>query len=221
MSIFSEYNSFRYIYPPRAECAIDPSTLDDIADDWIAQPKYNGSCAVLFIDGQKEYKIYNRHGEPLKLQRPIDYLRLNDSQAYMVLCGEYLNKNKQGEDGKTFNHKFIIWDILVWKGTYLIGRTLEQRLTILHLLFGTHRSCVNLDGLSIYNHLFTTSVPDVYMAPSYQNGFKSLYKEIIQTDLYEGLVIKKASAKLEAGFRENNNASWQVKARKGTKNYGF
>ncbi len=221
MSIFSEYKDFRYIYPPRAECAIDPSTLDDIGDGWIAQPKYNGSCAVVFIEGRRGYKIYNRHGEELKLQKPIEYNHLNDSEGFMVLCGEYLNKNKKGEDGHSFNHKFIIWDILVWKGVYLIGKTFEERITIIHELFGTNRSCVTQEGFSIFNHLFTTSIRDVFVVPSYNSDFRALYKEITQTDVYEGLVLKKASAKLEAGFKENNNSAWQVKARKRTKNYGF
>jgi ATP-dependent DNA ligase len=91
MSIFSEYNQFRYIYPPRAEAVMDPKLLNEIGDGWIAQPKYNGSRSVLFISGRKDYRIYNRHAEELVLQKPINYTELNDSDKYMVLCGEYLN----------------------------------------------------------------------------------------------------------------------------------
>lgn len=221
MSIFSEYRDFKYIYPPRAEAAINPEQLSDVGTGWIAQPKYNGSCAVVFINGRKDYKIYNRYAEELTLQKPINYIELNDSDQYMVLCGEYLNKNKKGEDGHPFNHKFIIWDILVWKGLYLVGQTFEDRLNILHQLFGTSRGYVTESGIAMFNHLHTTVVKDIYMAPSYLNNFKPLYNEIIQTDLYEGLVLKKAAAKLELGFREKNNTGWQVKARKTTKNYGF
>lgn len=221
MSIFSEYKDFKYIYPPRPESAIAPYMLKDIGEGWVAQPKYNGSCGVLFINGHKEYRIFNRHTEELTLQRPIQYTDLNDSEKYMVLCGEYLNKNKIGEDGNTFNHKFIIWDILVWKGEYLIGSAFEDRLIILYKLFGSSRGAVTEKGISIFNHLHTTQVENVYMAPSYQNNFMRLYDELIQTDLYEGLVLKKKAAKLELGFREKNNSGWQVKARKETKNYKF
>src|SRR5579859_6691628 len=146
MSIFSEYNDFKYIYPPRPETAMDPALLDDTGPGWIAQPKYNGSCAVVFINGRKDYRIYNRHAERLTLQKPISYTALNDCDKYMVLCGEYLNKNKIGEDHNVFNHKFIIWDILVWKGQYLIGQTFEQRLVLLHALFGTSRAFVTGKG---------------------------------------------------------------------------
>lgn len=221
MSIFSDYNTLTYIYPPRPEVTIDPELLDEVDDGWIAQPKYNGSCAVLFIKGQHSYKIYNRSAELLTNQRQINYTELNDSDKYMVLCGEYLNKNKMGEDGSPFNHKFIIWDILVWKGRYLVGETVESRLNILHELFGSSRSHVTGDGISMFSHLFITNVDNVLMAPSYLKDFKRLYDEISQTDLYEGLVLKKSSAKLEPGFKEKNNSSWQIKARKPTKNYHF
>ncbi len=221
MSIFNQYKTFKYIYPPRAETAIDPVHLDKIGEGWVAQPKYNGSCAVVFINGRHGYQIFNRYGENLSLQRPIAYQQLNDSDEFMVLCGEYLNKNKLGEDGKPFNHKFIIWDILVWQGTYLIGKTFEERLSILYNLFGSNRAQVGPNNFDFFNHLHTTPFENVYMAPSYQGRFAQLYAEIIETDLYEGLVLKKASAKLELGFREKNNAAWQVKARKTTKNYNF
>jgi ATP-dependent DNA ligase len=221
MSIYSEYSEFRYLYPPRPESPISPDELDSISDGWIAQPKYNGSCAVVFINGHKDYQIFNRKREPLTLQKPIAYTELNDSDRYMVLCGEYLNKNKKGEDGQPFNHKFIIWDILVWKGLYLVGETLETRLRILIELFGSSRSMVTEGALHLYEHLHITKVENVFMAPSYTSHFKALYDEIIQTDLYEGLVLKKGPAKLELGFKEKNNHTWQVKARKETKNYIF
>ena len=221
MSIFSEYNDFKYLYPPRPESAIAPHELDYISEGWIAQPKFNGSCAVLFINGHKDYKLFNRHGEELTLQKPIPYTELNDSDKYMVLCAEYLNKNKKGEDGKPFNHKFIIWDILVWQGRYLVGETFEARLHLLINLFGCSRSSVTGDTLTMFEHLHTTRTENVYMAPSYTTKFKALYDDIIRTDLYEGLVLKKGSAKLDVGFKEKNNSTWQVKARKETRNYIF
>lgn len=221
MSIFSNYSDFRYIYPPRAESAISPALLSGLGTEWIAQPKYNGSCAVLFINGYQDYQLYNRKNEELSLQNAIQYNLLNDCEKYMVLCGEYLNKNKYGEDGKPFNHKFIIWDILVWKGRYLIGEKFESRLKLLYELFGSSRGCVTEDNMIIFNHLHTTRVEGVYMAPAYLNYFPELYNEITKTDLYEGLVLKKAEAQLEPGFREKNNHTWQLKVRKPTLSYNF
>ena len=227
MSIFSEYNDFKYIYPPRPETTISSDELDGISEGWIAQPKYNGSCALAFINGQTDYKLFNRRGEELSLQRPLNFKELNDSKKYMVLCGEYLNKNKKGEDGLPFNHKYIIWDILVWKGYYLIGETFETRLNILIDLFNGTNLIVTPEGdltsriATKYEYLTPTKTEDIFLAPSYVNHFKTLYDDITKTDLYEGLVLKRGAAKLEKGFTERNNISWQVKVRKPTKNYTF
>jgi ATP-dependent DNA ligase len=211
-----------YLFPPRAEKAIKPEELEDVEPDtWIAQPKYNGSCSSLFLKGHEGYELYNRHRERLTLQRPIRYELLNDSDKWMVLCGEYLNKNKLGEGKQPFNHKFVIWDILVWQGTYLLGWETEQRLSLLYELFGTSRAAVTDTHFSLYEHLISTHVKDVYLAPTYTSYFKPLYDDLIQTDLYEGLVLKRAKAKLEIGMHSNNNSRWQIKARKETLNYKF
>ena len=39
--------------------------------------------------------------------------------------------------------------------------------------------------------------------------------------MYEGLVLKKLESKLDYGFQELNNQTWQVKCRKPTKIYHF
>jgi hypothetical protein len=228
MGIFSEYNEFKYIYPPRPESTMAPDQLNEICEGWIAQPKYDGKCAVLFLNGQQDYRIYNREGKPLSNYQQLNFLELNDSSKYMVLCGEYLNRNRKGEDGIPFNHKFIIWDILVWKGRYLIGETFEYRMKIQLDLFRYLNLAVTDEGHLVekeppfkYEHLTPTRVDNIYMAPCYVNFFKPLYDNLVKTDLYEGMVLKKASAKLDKGFTERNNVGWQVKVRKATKNYTF
>jgi ATP-dependent DNA ligase len=223
MSIFSAYPAFRYLWPPRAEHCILPDQLTDVTEgDWLAQPKYNGSCSVLFLNGHTDYRLFNRHNEELTLQHPLAYNQLNDHDSkYMVLCGEYLNKNKKGEDNQPFNHKFVIWDILVHRGTYLLGRPVEWRMNLLYELFGTSRGVITDQSFTLFEHLMATKVKDVFLAPTYTKHFKALYDDLIKTDLYEGIVLKRANAPLELGIRENNNSAWQVKARKQTKNYNF
>lgn len=221
MSIFSNYTSFWYIYPPRADAVLKAAQLPQYGDAWIAQPKYNGSCAVVFINGRNDCQLFNRHGEKLTLQIPLNYTALNDSDKFMVLCGEYLNKNKNGESGTPFNHKFIIWDILVHKGVYLVGQTVEERLNLLYTLFGASRGLVHSEGFSFFNHLLLTNTDEILLAPTYMGDFLHLYNDIVQTDLYEGLVLKKKNAPLELGIREKNNTGWQMKVRKETKSYRF
>jgi ATP-dependent DNA ligase len=139
----------------------------------------------------------------------------------MVLAGEYLNKNQLGENGQDINKSFVIWDILGYEDKWLIGQTTESRLTLLETFFPCNRMIVNSNGLSAFNHLCCTPHDGIFKSPTYMHSFKTLYDDIEKTPLYEGLVLKKRSSKLEYGFNEANNTSWQLKCRKETKNYKF
>jgi ATP-dependent DNA ligase len=138
----------------------------------------------------------------------------------MVLCGEFLNKNKLGEDNKPFNLKFVIWDIIVYNGEYLIGKTLLERLTLLEELYPCTKMIVN-KKLETFKHLCFTLHKNIYKSPFYAGNFEKIYQSIVQTDLYEGLVLKRKNAKLSFGLKEKNNNEWQIKCRKPTKNYDF
>jgi ATP-dependent DNA ligase len=217
-----KYNNFKYLYPPRPEVKIPPSDLDKLdTGQYIAQPKYNGSCCVVFTNG-KELHIYNRHKEPLsKYSSKIDFLNLAANNNWYVYAGEYLNKSKLGETGLNENDKFIIWDVLVWDNEYLIGQTLLNRLRLLEDIYPCERAVVKKSGLEMYEHLCCTEFTGIYKAPTYINNFKPLYDDVVKTDLYEGLVLKKIDSKLSFGFNTLNNQDWQVKCRKETKIYNF
>ena len=77
------------------------------------------------------------------------------------------------------------------------------------------------DKMKTYAHLCVTKFANVYKAPTYTTNFEEVWKEIVDTDLYEGLVLKRRDAKLSFGFNEKNNNEWQIKCRKPTKNYDF
>jgi hypothetical protein len=66
-----------------------------------------------------------------------------------------------------------------------------------------------------------TNCKNVYRATSYYANFENLYSKLVTTDMYEGIVLKRADAKLTLGMTEKNNNSWQIKCRKPTKNYAF
>lgn len=218
-----KYQNFKYLYPPRPEYKTKPDELDkyDNSCEYIAQPKYNGSCAMVFTNG-KELHIYNRHKEPLsKWSNKIEFLKLAKTDNWYVYAGEYLNKSKAGEHGIKENDKFIIFDVIVWDGIYLIGKTLQERFEILEQIYPCKRAVISSEGIEIYDHLCCTEFKGIYKAPTYLNRFKSLYDELIQTELYEGIVLKKADSKLEFGFQEKNNTGWQIKCRKETKLYNF
>jgi ATP-dependent DNA ligase len=216
------YKTFYYIYPPRPEYKIPPKDLDTFdTGEYIAQPKYNGTCCIVFTNGKEVY-VYNRHKQPMSWYSPdIEFEKLAQSDQWYVYTGEYLNKGKLGETGTKEKDKFIIWDILVWADEYLLGDDLLTRIKLLEETFPCQRGKINEDGLEMYEHLCHTDLKNIYKAPSYMNGFSKLFKDICKTDLYEGLVIKKIDSKLSYGFQELNNHDWQVKCRKPTKVYHF
>lgn len=217
-----KYDKFKYLFPPRPEYKVPSSDLHKFdTEQYIAQPKYNGSCCVVFTNGQ-ELHIYNRHKQPLtNWSQGIDFIKLAKSKNWFVYAGEYLNKGKDGEHGLKEKDKFVIWDVLVWDGKYLAGETLLNRLKLLEQIYPCKRAIVRGNSVEIYDHLCCTEYNGIYKAPTYTNEFEALYNDIIKTDLYEGLVLKKIDSKLSFGFQELNNHDWQVKCRKETKIYNF
>lgn len=212
-----KYEVFRYIYPPRPKNAV-PTTELDFWDNntMIAQPKLNGSNCTIYTNGD-DFLAYNRHGlqlsnfqlqkeEILKLYKNIN------KGTWLVLNGEYLNKSQKDETGQVFNHKFVIFDLLVIDSNYLIGKTFQDRVEILDKLYGRENSEKD------YLYKITENI---YRVKSYQSGFKDLYNQLTKIDIVEGLVCKRKTGRLELGTTENNNVKSQIKFRKATKNYRF
>ena len=210
------YNSFRYIFPPRPKNAIPDSDLNFWDNgSLLAQPKLNGSNCVIFTNGEK-LMVMNRHSQymtnvDIQRQEILDLFK-GDIGKWMVLNGEYLNKSKPDENRQTFNQKLVIFDILVHNSDYLVGKTFQERINLLDELYGQKDS--------EKSYLYSIS-NNVYRVKSFENGFKSIYDQLTPIDLIEGLVLKRKNARLEIGNTENNNIKSQLKARKPTKLYKF
>ena len=210
-----KYVTYRYIYPPRPKNAISPDELNFWDNEsLISQPKLNGSNCLIFTNGDK-FVVMNRHNQRLT------NFRLTDSEVkelyrgnggWLILNGEYLNKNKMDETGQPFNHKFVIFDILAFDGDYLVGKTFEERVQLLDNLYD-QRNCEK-------EYLFGIS-ENVYRVKSYLTGFNELYNKLTPIDMIEGLVMKRRNARLEVGSSEMNNVKSQIKCRKATKNYKY
>lgn len=210
-----KYSSFKYIYPPRPKNAIPNSELDFYDNNsLLGQPKMNGSNCTIYTNGETFY-IMNRHKQVLtnfKLTKEEILSMYKGDGNWIAINGEYLNKNKLDETGKTFNHKFIIFDILVLNNDHLIGKTFEERVGILDMLYGKNNS--------EKEYLYAVS-ENIYRVKTYYNDFSNLYNDLTKIDMIEGLVLKRKNARLEMGTTENNNIRSQIKARKPTKNYKF
>jgi hypothetical protein len=180
----------------------------------VAQVKTDGSNCVIFTNGESIH-VMNRHGARLTRFEIKDeeILKLyKGSGGWTVLNFEYLNKNKRDETGKSFNHKLILFDILVNDGDYLIGKTFEQRIQLLDEMFQKNDS--------EKEYLYSIS-DNVYRVKSYENNFSMLFDKLTPIEMIEGLVMKRKNARLEIGNTEKNNTKSQIKARKSTKNYKF
>jgi hypothetical protein len=218
------YPKYRYIFPPRPEHSLPSSSLPSYDNgEYLAQPKLNGDCLLLFTNGI-ELIVKNRHNKnfkkSIKMLPQLSVLHketVKGSNKWMVLVGEYMVKSKKNVQGKIWNEKFCIQDIIVYDGVQLVGKTWGERQQLLDELYGI--SDKPLPGSYIDGFLYATDYPDIYRMKNFYGGFKALFDEMTKTDMYEGLVIKRIDAKLENGTGEMNNTNTQFKFRKETKNY--
>ncbi len=112
------YLNFNYIYPPRPEFKIPPTELHKFeGQEYLAQPKYNGTCCLVFTNGDDVY-VYNRHKNPLSnLDVNIEFSQLAKTNQWYVYAGEYLNKGKIGES-QCGNDEFLIGSQGTWNTYY-------------------------------------------------------------------------------------------------------
>ncbi len=210
-----KYLNYRYIYPARPKNAISPDDLNFWDNgSLICQPKLNGSNCLIFTNGQKII-VMNRHAQRLTNFQLTDAEVKNlyrGNGGWMVINGEYLNKSKLDETGQAFNHKFVIFDILCYDGDYLVGKTFEERVSLLDTLYD------QIDSEKDYLYSISTNV---YRVKSYRDGFKEFFDKYTPIDVIEGVVLKRANARLELGATEQNNIKSQLKSRKATKNYKY
>lgn len=209
------YDKYRYIFPPRPRNAISPEDLNFWDNgSLICQPKLNGSNSLIFTNGVKVI-VMNRHNQRLTNVRVDESEILNlyrGTGGWMILNCEYLNKSKMDETKQPFNHKFVIFDILCYDGDYLVGKTFEERVNLLDVLYDKNESGKE--------YLYSIST-NVYRVKSYRNGFKDFFDKFTPIDMIEGVVLKRANARLEVGASEQNNVKSQIKCRKPTLNYKY
>jgi ATP-dependent DNA ligase len=157
----------------------------------------------------------NRHSQPLtRFDIPTEEILslYKGTGGWTVLNGEYMNKSKRDENNEVFNHKLVIFDILVSDGNYLIGKTFGQRITLLDEMFG------NNESEKEYLHAVSQNV---YRVKTYTSRFLDTFERLTRIDMVEGLVMKRTNARLEIGNTELNNVNSQLKCRKPTKNYKY
>ena len=225
-----KYEKFRYWFPPRRENKITSDQIVKYDKGYLAQPKFNGSCCELYISPDGEVRNFGRHKNESLTNFNLNYdevRKLNPTGKWMVLVGEYMNKNKKGLNGTPWNHNFVIFDILVYDNDYMVGSTFEERVKLMDEIFGTEE----------YDEFLYKISDSIYRVKTFYEDFESVWNTIkgIDTELkkkakalpeddifiLEGIVLKKRGARLERGSREKNNTLSQLKCRLPKKNYHF
>lgn len=205
--------NFVYIFPPRPEHKISVDSLIKYdTGEYKAETKLNGSNCSLYLDGNT-FEQRNRHKGDIsnfKMDNS-EIIKLHRGTGDMLIVGEYMNKSQKDINGKIFNNKYVIFDIIVYNGEHLIGTTYEERRILLEKIFGTK---------SYDEYLYQVS-DNVFMTKSFDNDFVNLYNKIIKIDMLEGWVLKRKTGKLERGTKEKNNVGWSLKIRKQCKLYNF
>jgi len=204
------YNKYRYIYPPRPENKLPPNKLID-DNSFMAQPKLNGSNLTVYTNGI-EVILMTRHKTKMNvLLNEKIFKSLHKGSGWMAINGEYMNKSKNGYDNKSFNHRFVIFDILVFNGKQTIGMTFEERYKLLNKLYNPKK----------YDNYIKKINNWVYIVETFYKDFNNIFNKLINIDMYEGLVLKEKQAKLKNGISQKNNINSQLKVRKPTKNYNY
>lgn len=205
------YKEFKYIYPPRPEKTFPRNGMSSFDNGtFLAQPKYNGSCCEVYI-GKDTWKVMNRHKKTLnsfKITKD-EFQTIVTNDNLNVFVGEYLDKSKKNEKNEVFNHKYIIFDILVLNGKHLLGKTFQERFDILHKMF-------KFKSETEYCYQITDNI---YLTKTFYKDFGVHWDKFVEIDMLEGIVLKRKNAGLELGTNEKNNTNSQLKCRKPTKNY--
>jgi len=211
------FENWRYLSPPRPDSkgAIASEFLQHFEQEgWIAQAKLNGTGNVMGIaPDRRTIKALSRHNDPHKLWSPSTHTakpfqELSGNGWYVFVCE--LMHSKVSGGPRDINY---VNDILVADGDYLVGSTFAARQTMLYELF--HIKPAKNDELSHY-----VIDEHTWLARNHTTNFLVLY-EALQKPYHEGLVLKKPLAKLALCSKEGSNTSWQVKCRRGGKNFSF
>lgn len=203
---------WRFLFPPRAESVILPDLLDFYEKRrWVAQIKKNGACAIVAVGPGGQLIMSKRDGSPFanytpppSIYTPLFAL----PTGWYVFVGELLHQKTPH-----IKNMLYLYDLLVWKGESLDGKTYAQRWMMMAGAFDW-RDCKT--GLGFYK------LPDhnLLLAKNFEIGFGQLFRACVAVE-DEGLVLRDPEARLAPCLKANSNVDWLVKARKGTRNFGF
>jgi len=211
------------LFPPRPKGKINPKRLPkyEKSGKWICQRKFNGTHVVLHITPEREVSILTRHGTPPKLfslsQGHIDQildLNFEDGQEYW-LAGELLDHKTTDPN---YKQKIVLFDVLQ-AGRYLMGRPNQMgRLELLEQICQP-----DPNQLEPTNGIALQISPNVWMAEHWDSDFTARFKDFLDLDEIEGIVLRKKKSAIDNFGAEEYDVDWMLRCRKphGGGNYNF
>ena len=220
-----QYNG-NYIYPPRTKMTSAlfvshkaKNGLTPMAKVWSrfkntqAQLKLNGNRNLIKVSPKGEIEFWNRHAErqqkytiPPAMEAEIR--RISPSGVWTVWDSELMNfKTKEIKD------VVYMYDVLVWQGEYLFGKTYGERYELLKSQIGEHYIPFDYSAIDRPMYLAQNFAPDEW---------PNLWETLREIPWIEGLVAKRFDnvSALEPGNHEYNNSGFMMRFRKPHKNYG-
>lgn len=202
----------KILFPPHPNIRILYNKLSYYENTgcWLAQRKFNGTNVVIYVSHDRKVSILTRHGSAPKLfslsTSHIDQilsLDLHPDKDYWF-NGELLDHKTKD---KNYKKKIILFDIL-HAGNYLIkSHNQEERLILLKNI------CRNPTekepgGIAI------KVTEDIWLADFWHKDFEYHYKEFIDKDEIEGLILRKKNSFISNFGQKEYDVSWILKCRK-------
>lgn len=206
----------RILCPPRPRGKIDPLTeLEKYEKSglWVAQRKFNGTRALLWVGPKGDVVMYDRYKKPFEwgltsklVPSILDTMNLTLGQEYWF-DGEFMHAKTKG-----LKYTLILFDIL-WAGKFLFGVNQLDRLGLLYDLCGKPNTYES-QGRAL------KVAEGVWLADLIESNFLAYYKESLSVDWCEGLVLRKNNSKLDTPCnRIDEQVKWQKRCRKPAKAY--
>lgn len=200
------------IYPPRPRGRLMAHQLPEYekTGQWVVQRKFNGTRTVIHISSDRKVSLFSRHGSPHKQFKPSkqlvnDIAGLNfEPKMEYWLDGEVM-------DAKTtdtrYKDKVILFDVL-FAGKLLFGKpALMERLRMLSVICRSP-SVLEPNGIA----LLVTS--NLWMAETFDSNFSIRFKEMLDRNEIEGLVLKKKESVIDNFGNNEYETGWLIRCRK-------
>ena len=152
-----------------------------------------------------------RYKAPAALLKSLHALKLKPG-FFHVLDGGLLHYKTE-----RVKNTIVLWDILVHESQFLTGTGYGERYKLLEKITGKPKTAVRLDGIKIALKI----APSLWLAPLLEGDWKKLYQESSALPEIEGLVLKDPKEPLKRALKPEENARWQIRARKPRIDYRF